>query len=183
MQWEDAGGSSRPTAAAAEPATVELAVADGAVEASPVAPLEISVTGGELDEVSVTDGDTAPVPGAVSDSAEDEAADDDAGRNDATGEPAGGDAQVWTPESPLTYGTSYTLRATATSADEAETTSTSTFTTVALETLSTPSIGPLDGQTVGVGMPIRVWFDDSVVDRTAVESHLEVTSTTATDSV
>ena len=41
-----------------------------------------------------------------------------------------------------------------------------------------PSIGPLDGTTVGVGMPIRVYFDDPVADKAAVESHLVVTSST-----
>ena len=50
-------------------------------------------------------------------------------------------------------------------------------------TLSTPSIGPLDGTTVGVGMPIRVYFDDPVGDRAAVERHLKVTSSTPTDGV
>ncbi|MGY2066796.1 L,D-transpeptidase [Blastococcus sp. SYSU DS0619] len=164
---EGAGGSGdRETVA--EPATVELAVADGAVDVSPVVPLEIAVTDGELAGVTVTDGAGAPVPGAVED--EQPAAADDG-------------AQVWTPETPLAYGTSYTLTATATNEDAAETTATSTFTTVDPQTLSTPGIGPLDGQTVGVGMPIRVYFDDPVADKAAVESHLQVTSTTPTDGV
>jgi lipoprotein-anchoring transpeptidase ErfK/SrfK len=162
---EDAGGSGGPVVAAAEPATVELSVADGAVDVSPVVPLEISVSGGELDAVTVTDGTGAPVPGVVS------AADTSAEA-----------AQVWEPEVPLAYGTGYTLTAAATNGDEG-TTATSTFTTVDPQTLSTPSIGPLGGQTVGVGMPIRVWFDDPVADKAAVESHLRVTSTTPTDGV
>ena len=37
--------------------------------------------------------------------------------------------------------------------------------------------------TVGVGMPIRVYFDDPVADKAAVESHLLVTSSTPTDGV
>ena len=150
-----------------EPATVELAVDDGAVDVSPVVPLEVAVDGGELAEVTVTDGDGAPVPGALAEPSE-----------------AGGEAaQVWAPETPLAYGTSYTLTATATNADDEVTTQTSTFTTVDPEILSTPSIGPLDGQTVGVGMPIRVYFEEPVADKAAVESHLQVTSTTPTDGV
>jgi lipoprotein-anchoring transpeptidase ErfK/SrfK len=35
--------------------------------------------------------------------------------------------------------------------------------------------------TVGVGMPIRVYFDDPVADKAAVESHLAVTTSTPTD--
>jgi lipoprotein-anchoring transpeptidase ErfK/SrfK len=88
---------------------------------------------------------------------------------------------VWTPEAPLAYGTSYTLEATATNKDDKGTTASSTFTTVTPATLSTPSIGPLDGMTVGVGMPIRVYFDGPVADKAAVESHLLVTSSTPTD--
>ncbi|WP_345770622.1 Ig-like domain-containing protein [Blastococcus saxobsidens] len=154
-------------APAAEPATVELAVADGSVDVSPVVPLEVDVDGGELTEVTVTDGTGAPVPGALA---------------DAAGE-AEDAAQVWSPETPLAYGASYTLTATATNADDEATTQTSTFTTVDPETLTTPGIGPLDGQTVGVGMPIRVYFEEPVADKAAVESHLQVTSTTPTDGV
>jgi lipoprotein-anchoring transpeptidase ErfK/SrfK len=93
------------------------------------------------------------------------------------------DTQLWTPEAPLAYGSSYTVTATAVNAADAEVTETSSFTTVAPATLSTPSIGPLDGTTVGVGMPIRVFFDDPVADKAAVERHLSVTSTTPTDGV
>jgi lipoprotein-anchoring transpeptidase ErfK/SrfK len=156
------GGSSEPTADA-PPAELSLAVADGSADVSPVVPLEIAVTDGELAEVTMVDGAGAEIAGAVTESADNP------------------DAQVWTPETPLAYGTSYTLTATATNADDEEATASTTFTTVDPETLSTPSIGPLDGMLVGVGMPIRVWFDDPVADKAAVESHLLVTSTTPTD--
>ncbi|WP_347059826.1 Ig-like domain-containing protein [Blastococcus sp. HT6-30] len=167
---EDAGGSGdrEALAPAAAPAVIDLAVAHGAADVSPVVPLEISVTDGQLAGVTVTDGAGAAVPGAVAD-------EQAAGADDG--------AQVWTPETALAYGTSYTVTATATNEDAEGTTATSTFTTVAPETLSTPGIGPLDGQTVGVGMPIRVYFDEPVADKAAVESHLQVTSTTPTDGV
>ena len=70
------------------------------------------------------------------------------------------------------------LTATATNADDEEAKASSTFTTVTPTAVSTPSIGPLDGMTVGVGMPIRVYFDDPVADKAAVESHLLVTTST-----
>ena len=163
----DDGGGSTDTLAdapAAEAAQVSLAVADGSADVSPVVPLEISVTDGELADVTLVDGAGDEVPGAL-------AGDD------------GAVTAVWTPESPLDYGTEYTLTASAVNEDDEETTASSSFTTVTPETLSTPSVGPLDGQTVGVGMPIRVYFDDPVADKAAVESHLQVTSSTPTDGV
>ena len=161
---DDAGGSGSAdsTASDAAPAEVALAVADGSADVSPVVPLEIAVTDGELTGVTVVDGAGADVPGAVADS-----------QTEGT--------EVWTPETPLAYGTSYTLTATAENADDEESTASSTFTTVSPAAVSTPSIGPLDGQTVGVGMPIRVYFDDPVADKAAVESHLLVTSSNPTD--
>jgi lipoprotein-anchoring transpeptidase ErfK/SrfK len=159
------GTDATPTTDAAEPAEVSLAVADGSADVSPIVPLEIAVSGGELTEVTLVDGAGAAVPGSVTPPGEETA------------------AAVWTPDAPLAYGTSYTLTATAENADDEATTATSTFTTVTPGAVSTPSIGPLDGMVVGVGMPIRVWFDDPVVDKAAVERHLVVTSSNPTDGV
>jgi lipoprotein-anchoring transpeptidase ErfK/SrfK len=94
---------------------------------------------------------------------------------------AGAASKVWTPDKPLAYGTKYTLTATARNAARKEAKASTTFTTVTPKTQSTPSIGPLDGTTVGVGMPIRVYFDQPVADKAAVESHLAVTSSKPTD--
>ncbi|MQA36129.1 L,D-transpeptidase family protein [Modestobacter roseus] len=160
---DGSGESAAPSSAA--PAEVSLSVADGATDLSPTTPVQLTVAAGELDRVAVTTADGTAVPGTVEPAADDPA------------------AQVWTPAEPLAYGTSYTVTATATNADDAETTATSTFTTVTPATLSTPGIGPLDGTTVGVGMPIRVFFDDPVADKAAVESHLLVDSSTPTDGV
>ena len=159
---DDAGGGMKEPAADAAPPQVALAVADGSADVSPVVPLEITVTDGDLGDVTLVDAAGAAVPGVVA----------------AEG---GGDGAVWTPEAPLAYGTEYTLTASAVNEDDEEVTASSSFTTVSPKTLSTPSIGPLDGQTVGVGMPIRVYFDEPVADKAAVESHLQVTSSTPTD--
>ena len=163
---EAAPTASEPTPTPTEaPASVTLAPADGTADVSPVEPLEISVTDGELSEVTVVDGAGAPVAGAVADATD------------------GSGTEVWTPETPLAYGTSYTLTAVALNAADDEATASTTFTTVSPATLSTPSVGPLDGTIVGVGMPIRVFFDDPVADKAAVESHLQVTSSNPTDGV
>jgi lipoprotein-anchoring transpeptidase ErfK/SrfK len=163
-QGSDSGGS-KSAADDAAPAQVSLAVADGSTDVSPMVPLEIAVTDGDLGDVKVVDADGAEVAGTVADVAE----------------LAG--TSVWTPDGQLAYGTSYTLTASAANADDKEATASSTFTTVSPAAVSTPSIGPLDGTTVGVGMPIRVYFDDPVADKAAVESHLVVTSSTPTDGV
>ena len=160
----DSGGSGG-SASGAAPAQLTLAPADGAADVSPVTPLEISVTDGELADVTVVDAAGSPVEG---ESAE------------VPGDPA---TEVWTAATPLAYGTTYTLTATATNADDEEAEESTTFTTVSPATLSTPSVGPLGGTTVGVGMPIRVYFDDPVADKAAVESRLVVTSSTPTDGV
>jgi lipoprotein-anchoring transpeptidase ErfK/SrfK len=161
----DGGQASAEPTSTAAPATVEVSPADGSADVSPTAPVEISVTDGELTDVTVVDGTGAPVTGSVGDSPDDPATD------------------VWTPDTPLAYATSYTLTATAENADDDPTEAATTFTTVDPATVTTPSIGPLDGQTVGVGMPIRVYFDEPVTDQAAVESHLRVTSSTPTDGV
>jgi lipoprotein-anchoring transpeptidase ErfK/SrfK len=161
---DGAGGGSTATAAEAPPAQVSLALADGSADVSPLVPLEISVTHGKLGDVTLVDGEGSAVPGAV-----------------AAG--AAADTVVFTPEAPLAYGTQYKLTASAANEDKKETTASSSFSTVSPGTLSTPSIGPLDGTTVGVGMPVRVYFDEPVTDKAAVESHLQVTTSTPTDGV
>jgi len=202
---EDPGAAGEPKTSAT-PAQLVLSPADGAVDVPPATPLELTVTGGEVGDVTVADPAGAEVAGSValaeaaptaaapatgSPSASSSAPASSSGSSSApatASSSAGGpvaDAEtvVWTPEADLAYGTTYTVTATATNADSDETTSTTTFTTVTPATLSTPSIGPLDGTTVGVGMPLRVYFDDAVADKAAVESHLRVTTSTPTDGV
>ena len=163
-QGHDSGGS-QATAEKAAPAKVSLTVADGATDVSPVEPLGIAVTDGKLRDVTVVDGAGAKVDGAVAPDAQQQG------------------SEVWTPQDKLAYGTKYILTATAKNSADHETKASSTFTTVKPAKVSTPSIGPLGGTTVGVGMPIRVYFDDKVADKAAVESHLKVTSSTPTDGV
>jgi hypothetical protein len=146
---------------------VSLSVADGATDVAPRAPLEITVDGGELAEVTVVTAGTE-VPGTVEDG-------------------AGGGPATWTAEEPLAYGTEYRVTATATAdgSPETEAEATADFTTVTPGELFTPSIGPLDGTVVGVGMPIRVFFDQPVPDgmKGQVEQNLEVDSSNPTDGV
>jgi lipoprotein-anchoring transpeptidase ErfK/SrfK len=168
-QGDDGGSSgsaaSSSSSAAPPDAQVSLSVADGSADVSPVVPLEITVTDGDLGDVTVTDDAGTPVAGSVADKPDDPS------------------VEVWTPDAELAYGTTYTLTANAEGGDDETVEASSTFTTVTPASVSTPDIGPLDGQTVGVGMPIRVYFDQPVTDQAAVESHLLVDSTDPTDGV
>jgi lipoprotein-anchoring transpeptidase ErfK/SrfK len=164
---DPAGERAAPSAESSEavaPAEVSLSPADGATDVSPTTPLEISVTGGELADVELVRAGGAEIPGAV-----DETAD--------------GEAAVWVPKEPLAYDTRYRLTATATNAADEEAEASTSFTTVTPASVQTPSVGPLDGTVVGVGMPIRVFFEQPVTDKAAVERNLTVTSTTPTDGV
>ena len=151
------------SAAALPVAKVTFAVANNAKDVSPTVPLELTVADGTLDSVAVTAKDGTTVAGAVA---------------KATDHPG---SELWTPDEHLDYSTTYTLTATTTNAAHKAASASSTFTTVTPTTLSTPSVGPLGGTTVGVGMPIRVFFDQKVADRAAVERHLKVTSSKPTD--
>jgi lipoprotein-anchoring transpeptidase ErfK/SrfK len=201
-----AGGSGAPASAA--PAQVALDPADGTVDVPPTTPLKLTVSGGDLGAVTVADADGTQVAGSVAPAPNDAATaggQSSAAASSSSAAPSssaaaaaassssssaptsaaapGAATMVWTPEKSLAYDTTYTVTATAKNADGQEAKATSTFTTVTPTTLSTPGIGPLDGTTVGVGMPIRVYFDQPVADKAAVESHLRVTSSTPTDGV
>ncbi|MCO7222454.1 Ig-like domain-containing protein [Klenkia sp. PcliD-1-E] len=202
------GGSAAGTTAAADPAVVSLSVADGATDVSPATPLQATVTGGSITDVTVTDASGAPVegtlsevppataPAASSSASESESAPASSSSPSADSSSAGssssspatpssgataGTTSLWTPSAPLAYGTAYTVTATAQNADGASSDASGTFTTVSPASVTTPSIGPLDGTTVGVGMPIRVFFDQPVTNKAEVERHLQVTSSTPTD--
>jgi lipoprotein-anchoring transpeptidase ErfK/SrfK len=157
------GGSAAAPTSSAPPAQVSVTPSDGTRDVPPTTPVQLAVTGGDLGTVTVTDGAGAAVAGSVAPSKD---------------HPA---TRVWTPQDPLSYGTTYTLTAQTTNAAHATATSTSTFSTVRPAAVETPSVGPLDGTTVGVGMPIRVYFDHPVQDKAAVERHLQVTSSKPTD--
>jgi lipoprotein-anchoring transpeptidase ErfK/SrfK len=162
------GGASAASASkskAGPPATLQLTPADGTPDVSPSSPVQVAVAGGELGKVTVADAAGAAVAGAV------------AASPDAPG------TSVWTPEKPLAYGTTYTVTATAQNPSDTAAKATTTFTTVKPATLSTPSVGPLNGTTVGVGMPIRVYFDQKIDDdhKAAVEKQLKVDTSKPTD--
>lgn len=89
------------------------------------------------------------------------------------------DGAVWTASGRLEPGLRYRVRAVAVDADGRRTTHRSAFRTqdLPLDRQTYPSIAPLEGETVGVGMPVIVQFDVAVTDRASIERHLSVETT------
>jgi lipoprotein-anchoring transpeptidase ErfK/SrfK len=84
----------------------------------------------------------------------------------------------WQATELLEPGTTYRVLATATNEDGKTRQLQRTFHTVplTLDQQTYPSVAPLEGETVGVGMPVIVSFDVPVTDRAAIEKHLSVTT-------
>lgn len=98
-----------------------------------------------------------------------------------SGELAGtisGDGSSWTAAALLEPGTTYTVTSTAQDDNGQTVTHRSRFHTVplTLDQQTYPSLYPLAGQTVGIGMPVIVKFDVPVTDHAAIEKHLSVVS-------
>jgi lipoprotein-anchoring transpeptidase ErfK/SrfK len=116
--------------------------------------LEITARNGSLTKVSVTSGAGA-LPGKLS-----------------------GDGSAWTATGRLEPGQQYVVRSVGENADGTRETTTEKFRTddLTLDEQTYPSVAPLAGETVGVGMPVIVTFDVPVTDRAEFERHMTVTS-------
>jgi lipoprotein-anchoring transpeptidase ErfK/SrfK len=86
------------------------------------------------------------------------------------------DGRTWESTGPLAPATRYRLVADAVDDAGTPTRRRTSFTTLRPRAELRAAIMPLDGETVGVGLPIGVWFNEPVADRAAVERRLEVTS-------
>ncbi len=117
-------------------------------------PLRIKATDGTLDTVDLTAADGTRLDGTLA-------------------------AGSWQLSSRLEPGTRYVARARAQRSDGQAVTKVVRFRTrdLALDQQTYPSVAPLAGETVGVGMPVIVTFDVTVRDRAAFEKHMTVTST------
>jgi lipoprotein-anchoring transpeptidase ErfK/SrfK len=150
------GGDARGASPTAQVDPVRLTTSFANPASVPIdAPLTVSADGGDLSDVRVTSA-VGPVDGRVQ-------------------------AGTWTSTSLLEPGTDYRITASATRSDGEAVERTRAFHTVdlTLDQQTFPSIAPLDGETVGVGMPVVVTFDVPVTDRALFEKHMHVTSTPA----
>ncbi|MGN6128764.1 MAG: Ig-like domain-containing protein [Nocardioidaceae bacterium] len=84
----------------------------------------------------------------------------------------------WTSTGRLEPGLRYQVKAVAVDGHGLATTERSAFRTdpLTLDQQTYPSIAPLQGETVGVGMPVIVKFDVAVTDKASIEKHLHVTN-------
>lgn len=92
------------------------------------------------------------------------------------------DATAWTARELLEPGRRYVVVARGEGIDGKGATERWSFTTQALapDQEAYASVAPLDGETVGVGMPVIISFDAPVTDRASIERRLSVTSTPKT---
>jgi lipoprotein-anchoring transpeptidase ErfK/SrfK len=150
------GASSTSSQPQAEPATVAVLPKANAAAVAPADPVTVTATGGTLTSVTVSSSGGA-VKGSLN--------------------PA---KTTWTSTDDLGFGARYTVTAEATNATGQSTTETSAFTTAKATTTIFPAVAPLRGTTVGVGMPIRVFFDHPVTDRKAALAKMKVTTSVPT---
>jgi lipoprotein-anchoring transpeptidase ErfK/SrfK len=117
--------------------------------------IEVAATNGTIDSVKVTS-KAGKVAGELS-----------------------ADGSSWTAADRLEPGASYAVRTVATGEDGEQLTETAKFRTqdLTLDQQTYPSVAPLPGETVGVGMPVIVHFDVPVTDHASFEKNMTVTST------
>ena len=153
---QDGPGDAAGASQAAEVDPVRLTTSFTDAGSVPIdAPVTVSADGGDLSDVRITSA-AGPVEGRV-------------------------EGGTWTSTSLLEPGTDYRISASATRSDGEAVERTRAFHTIdlTLDQQTYPSIAPLDGETVGVGMPVVVTFDIPVTDRAMFEKHMNVTSTPA----
>jgi lipoprotein-anchoring transpeptidase ErfK/SrfK len=148
------GSQTAPPSAAATPVSLRTNIASGSSDVPVDTVVGVSASSGTIKSVSVSS-PAGKVAGSVI---------------------AGGTR--WRATQLLEPGTTYTVAATATNADGKTRTKTSRFTTqpLTLAQQTYASISPLQGQKVGVGMPVIVKFDVPVTNRAAMERHMHVTA-------
>jgi lipoprotein-anchoring transpeptidase ErfK/SrfK len=119
----------------------------------PDATVKVTATQGKFTSVVVTDSADVALPGSIS-----------------------AEGRTWSADAKLRLDTNYWVRATAVDAHGLKTDEVTVFSTIKPKSRLTTSISPLNGQTVGVGMPIVVRLSDPVQNRAEVERGLTVTS-------
>ena len=141
-------------AAAPEPkVAIDFQPASASTDVPPGQPVTVTATDGKLTAVTLTDDKDRAVAGEIAP-----------------------DGLTWTSTDELKIARHYRLHATAVDAKGLVTERSGFFATVAPRRVLETYISPLDGQNVGVGMPVIVRFTERVKDRAAVEQALTVTS-------
>lgn len=139
--------------------TIQPSVPPGAQNVGILEPFTLTATGGTITTVTLTGPGGKPVGGTLSP-----------------------DRTRWTSE-PLVFNAEYTATAIGTAPDgrAAEPMRTSFRTVTPANTLAVRAVRPSNGQTVGVAMPISIYFNRKVADRAAVERKLTVQTSVPTE--
>jgi lipoprotein-anchoring transpeptidase ErfK/SrfK len=143
---------------AVKPAVLTLTPAKDAKDVAPGEPVTVAVADGKVGDVKLTGADGKAV----------------------AGKPRAGGAG-WDSAEPLGYGKTYKLTATATGTDGKPVTVESSFTTVKPARQLGVSVNLVEGETVGVGLPLIFTFTGNVADKAAAEKALKVTAEPATE--
>lgn len=124
----------------------------GAKDVSPIAPVKIAVTEGELTEATVTNPEGKEVAGEIA-----------------------ADKKSWTSAEVLGYAKAYTYTVKAENSAGEVTEKTGSFDTLAPAATPRATINPGDDATVGVGMPVSIKFPEAAPeDKAAVEKALTI---------
>ena len=126
---------------------------DQAVGIQPGAPITVQASEGALTNVRIDKADGTPLRGSLSE-----------------------DATRWTSAEPLGYARNYTVQADAKGIGGTSTKRVS-FTTRAPANLTQAYLTPSNGETVGVGQPVAVKFDEPIADRKAAQRAITITTT------
>jgi hypothetical protein len=164
----DAGSHPTPSAGTkqADPvevseARIEITPGDGTHGVGVTDPVGVTVGKGKLTKVTMTAVATgAEVPGTLS-----------------------ADRTSWKPDGALKPATRYQIAAEAQDAKGRSASGNATITTVSPADDFVGHVSPEDGSTVGVGMPVTVTFDRAVDDRAAVQSQIQVSSSSGQQAV
>ena len=155
----DGGDNNNGFAALPSAAPAKLSISDGATGVAPDTPLTLTAPAGERLGAVLVAAQANVVAGAFS-----------------------ADHRTWTQTGHLKFDTTYAVSAVTEAADHtALGLQNSNFVTgpAPAKQISFQQIAPNDGETVGVGQPVVLYFSNPVTNRAAVEAALQVTSVPA----
>ncbi|MFE1311189.1 Ig-like domain-containing protein [Streptomyces sp. NPDC058755] len=138
----------------ASDARIRITSGAGAYNVGINGPVKVTVSDGKLTKVTMTAVATgAEIPGTVS-----------------------ADGTSWKPNGQLERATRYQVAAEAVDAKNRPVTGYAAISTVSAANDFIGHLSPADGSTVGVGMPVTVNFGTAISDKAAVESEIQVSS-------
>lgn len=142
-----------PTPPPPPAARISTDPANHAVNVSPLEPIVVTAAEGKLEQVSMINSVGEPVRGETA-----------------------ADGTTWKTTVPLGYDETYTINSTARGEDNRVVSHTASFSTVVPNTLTFPSMNPVNGETVGVGQPLAIYFDEPIANKQLAEESITVTT-------